>query len=60
MKKFIDITFIFTVIVVVATLIAMLFGLALNEQQKVALIAFCFGGFLLASYRMILNDWEKL
>lgn len=55
MKKFIDITFIFTVIVVIATLIAMLFGLVLDEQQKIALMAFCVGGLLLAGYRAMLE-----
>ena len=58
MKKFIYITFIFIVIIVIAviaTFIAMLLGLVLDEQQKIALIVFCVGGLSLAVYRAI---WE--
>ena len=56
MKKFIEIVFAFVVIVVIVALLAVLFGMNMNEYQKTALFAFCFGGCLLATYWLMLSE----
>lgn len=58
MKKFIEITLIFTVIVVITALLAVLFGMDMDEGQKTALCGFCLGGCLLAVYWLMISEWK--
>ena len=60
MKKFIEIVFAFVVIVVIVALLAISFGVEMNEAQKAALSAFCFGGCLLAVYWLMIFLAERI
>lgn len=55
MKKFIDITLIFTIVIIIATLTLVLFGLTLGKHQIVALIIFCFSAHFLMLLKLILE-----